>query len=323
MPKQRDPLRLPNLDDESWQALVEEVRAVIPKYLPQWHDHTSSDPGLTLLELFAWLVEALVDNGDALPDKAFLHFAGILGLTPLPSRPAKVELLVTPNPNISRMVCVKPGLSVSTNRGRVIFETVEPICLGRRRRVKAVEKRRVQNERLGISDGTPNQRFRLKHRPLLLQHKDSFDQSAERKYALQIAVRIAGRLQRWRASLELAHARPSAQVYMLNPEKATVQFGDGQRGRVPDRGAVVMASYRAGGGTKGNVQARKLTRLLHPMEEISEVVNPRPATGGTDAESIEAFRKRVKRDLRRRKKSLAYADHCRLGRASPRNPQRR
>ncbi len=302
MPKQRDPLRLPKLDDESWQALVEEVRAVIPKYAPQWHDHTSSDPGLTLLELFAWLVEALVDNGDALPDKAFLHFAGILGLTPLPSRPAKVELLVTPKPNISRMVCVKPGLSVSTNRGRVIFETVEPICLGRRRRVKAVENRRVQNERLGISDGTPNQRFRLKHRPLLLQHKDSFDQSAERKYTLQIAVRIAGRLQRWRASPKLAHAGPSARVYMVDVESGTVQFGDGQRGRVPDRGAVVMASYRAGGGTK---------------------VNPRPATGGTDAESIEAFRKRVKRDLRRRKKSLAYAEHCRLGRASPRNPQRR
>jgi hypothetical protein len=54
------PLPLPNLDDRTWKDLVEEGRSLIPKWSPQWTNYNPSDPGITLVELFAYLSEILM-----------------------------------------------------------------------------------------------------------------------------------------------------------------------------------------------------------------------------------------------------------------------
>jgi len=54
------PLSLPNLDDRTWADLVEEARALIPAHAPQWTNHNPSDPGITLIEAFAYLAEMLI-----------------------------------------------------------------------------------------------------------------------------------------------------------------------------------------------------------------------------------------------------------------------
>src|SRR5690349_4133941 len=51
------PLPLPNLDDRSYTDLVEEARRLIPTYAPEWTNHNPSDPGIMLIELFAYLTE--------------------------------------------------------------------------------------------------------------------------------------------------------------------------------------------------------------------------------------------------------------------------
>lgn len=54
------PISLPNLDDRRYDDLVEEARALIPTYAPEWTNHNASDPGITLVELFAHLTEMLI-----------------------------------------------------------------------------------------------------------------------------------------------------------------------------------------------------------------------------------------------------------------------
>ena len=51
------PLPLPDLDTRTWGDLVDEARALIPRYAPDWTDHNLHDPGMTLIDLLAWLVE--------------------------------------------------------------------------------------------------------------------------------------------------------------------------------------------------------------------------------------------------------------------------
>jgi hypothetical protein len=53
-------LPLPNLDDHTFTELVDEARGLIPVYAPNWTNHNPSDPGITLIELFAWLTEMLL-----------------------------------------------------------------------------------------------------------------------------------------------------------------------------------------------------------------------------------------------------------------------
>lgn len=54
------PLQLPNLDDRKYKDLVEEARRLIPTHAPDWTNHNPSDPGITLVELFAYLAEMMI-----------------------------------------------------------------------------------------------------------------------------------------------------------------------------------------------------------------------------------------------------------------------
>ncbi len=49
------PLQVPQLDDRTAAALFAEARTLIPRYAPEWTDHNESDPGITLVQLFAWM----------------------------------------------------------------------------------------------------------------------------------------------------------------------------------------------------------------------------------------------------------------------------
>jgi hypothetical protein len=51
---------VPSLDNRSFDDLVAEARRLLPVYDPGWTDHNPSDPGITLVELFAYLTEMLL-----------------------------------------------------------------------------------------------------------------------------------------------------------------------------------------------------------------------------------------------------------------------
>lgn len=61
------PLPIPSLDDRTFEQLVAEGRALIPRHSPAWTNHNMSDPGITLLELFAFLTESAIFQADQLP----------------------------------------------------------------------------------------------------------------------------------------------------------------------------------------------------------------------------------------------------------------
>jgi hypothetical protein len=72
------PLSLPTLDDRSYADLLDEARALIPSLYPEWTDHNPSDPGITLIELFAWLTEMLIFRTDQVPERQRVTFLKLL-----------------------------------------------------------------------------------------------------------------------------------------------------------------------------------------------------------------------------------------------------
>jgi hypothetical protein len=71
-------LTLPNLDDRSYADLVAEARALIPALAPDWTDHNPADPGITLVELFAWLTEMLLYRVNQVTDDNRLAFLRLM-----------------------------------------------------------------------------------------------------------------------------------------------------------------------------------------------------------------------------------------------------
>src|SRR5262245_1775425 len=81
------PINLPNLDDRSYADLVDQARAMIPKLCPEWTDHNPTDPGIVLIELFAWLAEMVLYRVNAVTDRNALAFLRLLNGPVAPGSP--------------------------------------------------------------------------------------------------------------------------------------------------------------------------------------------------------------------------------------------
>lgn len=124
----------PNLDDLRFQRdLVDEARKRIIHYCPEWTEYNLSDPGITLIELFAWMTELLTYRLNRVPEKNYIKFLELLGMRYQPASSARTELtfwLSTTLPigeELEQTVIVPQGLQASTlNTGgqeEIIFST--------------------------------------------------------------------------------------------------------------------------------------------------------------------------------------------------------
>lgn len=75
-------LQIPDLDDRSFDDLMKEALSLIPVYSKEWTNHNPSDPGITLLELFAWLSEMVIYRINRIPDESYINFLKLLAGAP-------------------------------------------------------------------------------------------------------------------------------------------------------------------------------------------------------------------------------------------------
>ena len=73
-------LPIPNLDDRNFQSLVDDAKRMVQQRLPEWSDHNVSDPGVTLIETFAYMVDQLIWRVNRVPDRVYVKFLELLGV---------------------------------------------------------------------------------------------------------------------------------------------------------------------------------------------------------------------------------------------------
>src|SRR5258708_38115293 len=86
------PLDIPNLDTLRWADLIEEARALIPTAAPAWTDHNIHDPGITFIELFAWLAEMQLYQINRVSQRHRLAIARLAGVERVRLQPARLDL---------------------------------------------------------------------------------------------------------------------------------------------------------------------------------------------------------------------------------------
>ena len=115
---------------------------------------------------------------------------------------------------------------------------------------------------------------------------------------------------RWQSKRHLLFSAPDERHYVVDRTQGRLLFGDATNGKVPPAGASILArQYRTGGGSAGNVQAKKITQVLAPIGGIEESFNPLPAGGGADGESNEEYKSRAPQTLRHRGRALLPEDY--------------
>jgi len=148
------PLPTPDLDDRRFQNLVDDAKRLIQQRCPEWTDHNVSDPGVTLIEAFAQMVDQLIYRLNRVPDRHYVKFLDLLGVQLFPPTAATGTVtfwLAAPQP---AAVVVRAETEVATPR----TDIEEPVVFGTTEELRIVpcELRRVATQAAGRDpyDGT-------------------------------------------------------------------------------------------------------------------------------------------------------------------------
>ena len=294
--------------NRDYAALREAMLALGRERLPEWTDQSPNDLGVMLVELFAYMGDILLHYQDRIANESYLETAverrsvinllRLIGYELRAPTPASADLTLLFAADAAGTVTIGTGAAFQTTSKA----TGEPIGFHYLRDPLDVPldglplvthsdgesyKRfatlpvlqadaAVADEILGSSDGGGGQRFRLARTPVIEDY-------------LEVRVDEGAGPVLWQRRDSLLGSLTGDRHYMLRREAddtAVVEFGDGRHGKVPRRGRNnITASYRVGGGSRGNVPPFTIVKAVTPVDQLKLVFNEAAATGGADAET--------------------------------------
>lgn len=125
------PIESPQLDDLRFDVVSTQLRRQIALFNPEWTDHNESDPGITMLQLFAHLAEQIGFRLNRLPDKAYVEFLKLIGVRLAPALPASTFLafyLAKPETAVAFLIDEATRIKAKAKTSPPpTFETVTPV----------------------------------------------------------------------------------------------------------------------------------------------------------------------------------------------------
>ncbi|NSX55754.1 baseplate J/gp47 family protein [Parasulfitobacter algicola] len=331
-------LQSPNLDDRTYDDLVQSAHDQIKALCPEWTDFGPSDPGRTLVETFAFLTEVLIWRVNRLPEKAYVEFLNSMGVVMGPPAAASTILTFTRTDTAKPMILPTGtviGASKAGGRGEAItFNTLGPARFEagvESVQVRAANATLVEGELLGKSDGQPGQTFHVSKGPILAPlgvpmdltigvetPRDQVPTGAE-AIEYEDAVYVL-----WSETKAFSESDKGKLVFTADRIRGQIRFAPAARlaktpddtglsqaasllAAVPPNGRRIRAWYRTGGGERGNVVANTLTKI-DAMPGMA-VTNPDTATGGRDAETLANALTRGPRDVASRGRAVTAQDY--------------
>lgn len=104
------PIQLPAIDDRDHAALVRDTLALAAVHAPEWTHTGPGDPGVTLVELFAFMAESLLYRANLIPERNRLKFLQLLGIGLRPAQPARALVQFANEAGERRTLTLPSGL---------------------------------------------------------------------------------------------------------------------------------------------------------------------------------------------------------------------
>jgi predicted phage baseplate assembly protein len=176
------------------------------------------------------------------------------------------------------------------------------------------QARKALPEFLGTGTAQANQIYKLGNRPVL-------------DHTVVLEVEENGAWRRWTETDSFHASTSDNRHFTVDRESGDVRFGTVVQGMAPQIGQRIrVLEYRYGGGAAGNVAAKAISGnipavsvnvLLGNVPVQVKVVNPQPAFGGGETETIEAALERIPGELRRRDRAVTSGDFQELALETP------
>ena len=285
-------------------SMIEMLKVKIPEY----SDFSQSDAGIVLIELLAYNLDLLSFYNDKVANELFLEtameresvskLANMLGYKLRESSPSHFKQVFEILPQETEFIIPK-GYVIqtedSTAEQLVQFETDEaliipPHCNGLETdedgnylySVDITQGYSVVGEIIGSSNGATNQKFLLDYCPVIAN-------------SIEIYVNEGRGFERWELKDNFLDSVANSKHYTIfigDDGIATIKFGNGVSGKIPEiRNNNILANYRVGGGTIGNVGVKTIIKMPQKFADIRRTFNPHEAfIKGRDKEDIEEAR---------------------------------
>lgn len=303
--------------------------------IPEWTTRSPADFGVALVEMLAYCMDILSYYQDRLVSEAYLdtatqrssvlEIARMLGYTPYASVAAQGQVTLATDAAQSTDVLVPAGTQLITDyqpdlQGPLMYETLQdmtvpasggaasvPVVEGATQGMETITlapgsgSQVVSVVDLGASDGSPDQTFVLPGTPV--------DQSTVRVF-----VNYPNGPAEYVVVGSLLNAGPTDQQVSLSTDangNVSIVFGDGLNGYIPENGVEVMAAYRIGGGTRGNLAANALLDVATVISGIT-VQSSSAMTGGLDAESLDSIRRNAPAIPTSQNRAVTHTDYANL-----------
>ncbi len=121
----------PNLDDRRFQDLVDDAKRMVMDRCPTWTDHNVSDPGVTLIETFAFMTDQMLYRLNRVPDRLYIKFLELIGIRLFPPTAARTSVTFWLSASATTTLIIPPGTRAATLRGEVdepiVFTTLHPL----------------------------------------------------------------------------------------------------------------------------------------------------------------------------------------------------
>lgn len=117
------PLQIPSIDDRRYQELLNEALARIPVHTREWTNFNKSDPGVTILEIFAFMAESLLFRSNQIPERNRLKFLSLLGIPLRAASSARGLVVFTNERGPLNTITLNNGVEVRA--GKVPFHSTQ------------------------------------------------------------------------------------------------------------------------------------------------------------------------------------------------------
>ena len=309
-------LPTPNLDDRTYEQLVEEAKTIIQRSCPSWTDLSAGDPGTVLLEVFAHLTEIMIYRLNRVPEKAYTEYLNLIGVRLYPPAAASAVLSFRLNQPSAQIVEIPRGTRVTASRTAgsegepPVFTTSRAATIPAGQTqvdVLAHHCELIEGELVGIGTGLPGLVLQVRRPPIIAPTGDALDLMVgieaipEELDDQSPIIQYQGKPYRlWSQVDRFVDIGADPHVYVADRMAGRITFAPAARvsrtdgtidiapsalGAVPPAGREIRLWYRRGGGPQGNVPAHTIETLREPIAGVL-VTNEQPATGGRDAEDL-------------------------------------
>lgn len=120
--------KLPVIDNRRYDDIVREARTRIARYTPEWTDFNDNDPGMALVQLFAWMTDMMLFRLGQVPALNYIKFLQLLGIELRAAEPARAEIFFPVQPETTEPFVIVPlrakvSAPAADGGPPVIFET--------------------------------------------------------------------------------------------------------------------------------------------------------------------------------------------------------